>query len=143
MPRAFDLELERRWRVRLRTFERSGLSVREFCRSEAVEEYTFFWWRRELAKRDRLRKANRSVSLPPRQRRANRRANQKRRIDSASSLSNSQSRAFVPVQLISEPLSASCFELRLGACLLRMPTTIDEHALRQAIRVVRQEIAGC
>jgi hypothetical protein len=56
MPRAFDLNLERSWRERLQEFERCGLSVREYCRSQAIHEHTFFWWRRELAKRDRLRK---------------------------------------------------------------------------------------
>ena len=62
MPRAIDLELERRWRERLREFERGSLSVREFCRAEAIQEYTFFYWRRELAKRNRLRQTARSRS---------------------------------------------------------------------------------
>jgi hypothetical protein len=46
------------------------------------------------------------------------------------------------VQLISEPIGASCIEIRLGAWLLRVPTTIEEQPLRQAIRVVREEAAG-
>lgn len=56
MRRAFDLDLERNWRQRFQRFERSARSVREFCRGEAIREHTFFYWRRELAKRDRLRK---------------------------------------------------------------------------------------
>jgi hypothetical protein len=49
MPRGFDLNLERSWRGRLQEFQRSGLSVREYCRSQAIQEHTFFWWRRESA----------------------------------------------------------------------------------------------
>jgi hypothetical protein len=144
MPRAFDRGLERRWRERLRKFCQSGLSVREFCRSEAVEEYTFFWWRRELARRDRLSKTARLVPCRSRQRRAMGRSNQRRRREGDAALSNSQEgRAFVPVQLISEPLAPSCLEFRLGPCLIRVPTTVDEQVLRQAIRVVREEFARC
>jgi hypothetical protein len=55
MPRAFDLNLERSCRARFVEFQRSGLSVREYCRSRSIQEHTFFWWRRELARRDRLR----------------------------------------------------------------------------------------
>jgi hypothetical protein len=49
------MELEQRWRERFQEFNRSGLPVREYCRSRALKEHTFFWWRRALAKRDRLR----------------------------------------------------------------------------------------
>ncbi len=144
MPRAFDLDLERRWRKRLRKFRRCGLSVREFCRDEAVEEYTFFWWRRELARRDRLRSTVRSVPLRSRRRCGKRRAVQKRRVESECSPSNAHGgRAFVPVQLMAEPLPASCFEFRLGAGLLRVPATVEEQALRRAIRVLREEVARC
>ena len=187
MPRAFDLELERRWRERLREFERSGLAVREFCRDQHVPEYTFFWWRRELVKRDRLRQAARSSSrsmnakksIAGRQRHAarssplqsfrrqgTRRAIRRRRAEGQSSGRAElpgRTPAFVPVQLMAEPRGAkfrsddplmaeprgaeprgdSCMEFRIGACLVRVPTTIEERALRQAIRVAREEAAGC
>jgi len=142
MPRAIDLGLERLWRERFRAFQRSGLSVREFCRGEAIREHVFFYWQRELAKRDRLRHA--ASPVPRRSRsRANRR---RRRVNTESSSRTQPSRqaaAFVPMQVISEPLPTSCFEVRLGACLLRLPITIDEQTLRQAIRVVREEITRC
>ncbi len=166
MPRAFDLALERRWRERLRNFQRSGLSVREFCRSEAVQEHTFFWWRRELTRRDRVRKM-----APPGLRRARRGPTKRRRIhkpcdDGESATGQARGdgesatgqpcgdgesvrghapgrRAFVPVQLMAEPLPASCFEFRLGAGLLRVPDTVEEQALRRAIRVLREEVARC
>jgi hypothetical protein len=46
------------------------------------------------------------------------------------------------VQVIAEPLAAAWMEFRMGACLVRVPTTIDERALRQAIRVVREVVVG-
>jgi len=144
MPRAFDLKLERRWRERSQAFERSGLSVREFCRAEAIREHTFFYWRRELAKRDRLRQSGPSI---PVQHRLKPRANRRRRRMNGKSSSHAKpphrTSAFVPVQLISEPLGSECMEFRFGTCLVRMPTSIDERALRQVIRVLREEAAGC
>ena len=154
MPRAFDLDLERRWRERLREFERSGSSVREFCRLHGLQEYTFFWWRRELARRNRLRPSGQAT---PRRapkhratRRANhwatRRANRRYRANGESDSRAVQARrgcAFVPVQVITESLGDSCMEFRLGAGLVRVPTTIDELALRRAIRVLREEATGC
>ena len=142
MPRAFDMDLEQCWRERFREFKRSGLSVREYCRSHALREHTFFWWRRALAKRDRLRQAARLPRPQSAQCRRTPHAAQSRRAD-ASTKQPRRTPAFVPVLLVSEPICASCIEIRLGACLLRVPTTIGEQPLRQAIRIIREEAAGC
>src|SRR3954466_10396588 len=40
------------WRRVLARWKRSGLSVRAFCRAEGVNEPKFYWWRRELLRRD-------------------------------------------------------------------------------------------
>jgi hypothetical protein len=117
--------------------------VREFCRAEAIREHTFFYWRRELAKRDRLRQTGSSI---PGQHRSKLRANRRRRRVNGKSGSHAEpshrTSAFVPVQLISEPLGSGCMEFRFGTCHVRMPTTIDEQALRQVIRVLREEAAA-
>jgi hypothetical protein len=52
-----DLTLERLWRRRLSAWQRSGLTGREFCRRESLSEPSFYGWRRELARRDRVRAA--------------------------------------------------------------------------------------
>jgi hypothetical protein len=47
-----DAKKERRWRDVLARFARSGLGVRAFCRREELTESAFYFWRRELARRD-------------------------------------------------------------------------------------------
>jgi len=47
-----DLRLEARWRKRLARHERSGVTAREFCRRQALAESAFWFWKRELARRD-------------------------------------------------------------------------------------------
>jgi hypothetical protein len=51
--------------------------------------------------------------------------------------------AFLPVQIVAQPTGSTGIEIRWGKILLRVPTTIDERSLRQLIRVVREETAGC
>lgn len=48
-----DPELERRWRDLIARWERSDLTVRDFCADHRVSEPSFYGWRRELAARDR------------------------------------------------------------------------------------------
>ncbi len=47
-----DLEKEAAWRHRLEQHARSGQSVRAWCSQHRVTETAFYWWRRELARRD-------------------------------------------------------------------------------------------
>ena len=47
-----DPARERFWRRTIRQQEKSGLGVRDFCRREGLKDWTFRWWRQELARRD-------------------------------------------------------------------------------------------
>jgi hypothetical protein len=47
-----DPARERSWRRTIREQQRSGLSVRDFCRREGLKDWTFRWWRQELIRRD-------------------------------------------------------------------------------------------
>jgi hypothetical protein len=47
-----DAAKERTWRRLIGRQRKGRLSVREFCRAEALAESAFYFWRRELAKRD-------------------------------------------------------------------------------------------
>ena len=48
-----DPKLERRWRDLIARWERSDLTVRDFCSDCRISEPSFYAWRRELAARDR------------------------------------------------------------------------------------------
>ena len=47
-----DRQKEAAWRRRLNRHAKSGLSVRVWCRQHRVAQTAFYWWRRELARRD-------------------------------------------------------------------------------------------
>jgi hypothetical protein len=49
-----DPKLERRWRDLIARWERSDLTIRDFCSDHGVSEPRFYAWRRELARRDRV-----------------------------------------------------------------------------------------
>lgn len=46
-------EKERFWRRAIRRQRKSGLTVSAFCTAEGLKDWSFHWWRRELAKRNR------------------------------------------------------------------------------------------
>ena len=47
-----DPAREKFWRRAIRDQQRSGLSVRDFCRREGLKDGAFRWWRQELPRRD-------------------------------------------------------------------------------------------
>jgi hypothetical protein len=49
---ARDRQKEAAWRRRLGQQATSGQSVRAWCRERQVTENSFYWWRKELARRD-------------------------------------------------------------------------------------------
>lgn len=49
----FDKSKERFWRRIFRQWQRSGMSVRAFCRIHDLAEPSFYFWRSTLAERDR------------------------------------------------------------------------------------------
>jgi transposase len=49
-----DPAREKFWRRTIRDQQRSGLSVRDFCHRQGLKDWTFRWWRQELARRDQV-----------------------------------------------------------------------------------------
>ena len=47
-----DSRKESAWRRRLSRQAESGQSIRSWCREHQVTEAAFYWWRKELARRD-------------------------------------------------------------------------------------------
>lgn len=58
-----DPHKERHWRQFVEQWQGSGQSVRAFCAAHDLSEQSLYWWRRELAARDR--KAVYSAEAPP------------------------------------------------------------------------------
>ena len=46
-----NLKKEAFWRRAVAGQSRSGLSVKAWCRKQGLSESSFYWWRRELARR--------------------------------------------------------------------------------------------
>jgi hypothetical protein len=57
--RARDLKKEARWRKLVSAQQRSGLTVRQYCQENALAESAFWFWKRELARRDAEKPARR------------------------------------------------------------------------------------
>ena len=89
-----DADKERFWQGCVTRWRRSGLSVREFCRREALSEPSFYSWRRELARREE------GQAVPHRSSRPRFRSMQR-------------PTAFVPVQVIAPQAASSAVEIIL------------------------------
>ena len=50
-----DVEKERYWRRVIGEAARSGISIRRFCQQRKLKESQFYWWQRELKKRQEAR----------------------------------------------------------------------------------------
>ena len=100
---------EQQWRERLRRFDRSGLTVLEFCERESVSTAGFYAWRRRLAPDPLL------GSRPAR---------------------SAQRPLFVPVSVRS---AAAGVQIELpGGAIVRIPPAADERLLRCCIRAAAE-----
>lgn len=117
-------EKEAYWRKMLRRHQRSGLSVRQFCRGEGLSEAAFFSWRREIAKRDRegsSRVAGRS-SLQGK----------------SSKQAPKPSSAFIPLRLTGD--AASALELmHPRGHVLRIPPGFNPDCLQKVLELLDRE----
>jgi hypothetical protein len=115
------------WREVMKRQQVGGLSIRAFCRRERLKESAFYYWRRELARRDEegLTKRHR-----PRQRLRSGGAD--RPAGKQSPVKRTRAR-FLPVRLAQRPATIGV-ELALpSGAVLRMP---PEAAADEVARVV-------
>jgi hypothetical protein len=113
-----DADKERFWRECISRWRSSGLSVRDFCRREALSEPSFYSWRRELSQRE----ANRPVS---------------RR--SARPRPRPTTTAFMPVHVVASGSSDSAIEIVLPrGCRLRVRPGFDRATLETVLDLLEQ-----
>lgn len=114
---ARDLQKEAAWRQRVRRQAESGQSVRSWCRKHRVTEAAFYWWRRELARRDAERKPTTRRDLE----------------DSAAS--------FVPVHITETPAAdgdASIEIVLTGGWRVRISGPVNGQALADVLDVLER-----
>jgi len=112
-----DLRKERLWRQRLACWLRSGLTGRDFCRREHLQEGSFYSWKRVIAERDRELT---DPATPTR----------KRRRASSVCPSPSTSTDFVPVRVVATPI----LEVVVGTGqTVRVPPGFDAAHLRAVV----------
>lgn len=98
--KARNLQKEAAWRRRVRRHAESGQSVRAWCRRHGVAEAAFYWWRRELARRDSEQTpARRNVGRSPATRRGAEQLPSQRNMETHTA-------AFVPVCVSDAPARA-------------------------------------
>jgi transposase-like protein len=49
--RRSDPHKEQQWRSAVQEWQKSGQSIRDYCRAHGLRESTFYFWRRELVRR--------------------------------------------------------------------------------------------
>lgn len=110
-----DRSKELYWRRHVAGWRRSGLSIRDYCRSECLAEASFYAWRRVLT--ERARRGTTGSGKP---------------AAAAAALP-----AFVPVQLIEEASGAASLEVVLrGGRVVRVPEGFAAASLRELVAVL-------
>ena len=113
MANGRDPSREAFWRRTLRCRAKSGKSIAEFCASEDLAASAFYYWQREIQRRDAETQAEKS--------------------DSASGVT------FVPVQLLDDRNCAAPVEIVSGSgFVIRVSETATTDHLRRVLQAVSE-----
>ena len=122
-----DPALERAWRKRMREYEGSGLTIRQFCQQEDLVEHQFIWWRAELKRR---------ASEPARKKKPKRKAIPAKRADEPTRPAASE---FVPVHVEPSIVATPSVEIVLDQPpRIRVAPGFDTELLREVIDVLER-----
>jgi len=137
--RRSDPEKERYWRGLVQGHGGSGQSVREYCRQAGVRESAFYWWRRELARRNATRKTARSSAADESRRSGESNRRRKSRRDKPATATppghrrpSNDASPFVPIQLLASNgvEHAAAVEIYLGdGRVVRVGPGVDRQTL--------------
>jgi hypothetical protein len=105
-----DAQKERYWQDIVQRQERSGESIKAYCRRVGVTESAFYWWRRELSRRSVKHAVNEPAHKAAR---------------------------FLPVKVAGDNKADGGLELRLGTgCVLYLRSGFDRQALADVLAVL-------
>jgi hypothetical protein len=110
-----DSKREQIWRGHLEQQRSSGVTVRAYCLANALRETSFFYWKKEIARRDREAAPAAPASVAP-------------------------APAFVPVAVIDSPTARteSAIEIRLtGGLRVRVRSGCDRNLLADVLVMLR------
>lgn len=119
-----DLSLQRAWRGRIRRYERSGLTIQQFCEQEGLVAHQLAWWRRELKRR--AAEDGRGKKKAAKERKQGKRAKQRQ-----------ATAAFVPVQVTPSLQTQAPIEIVLDRPLrIAVAAGFDAELLAEVVRVL-------
>lgn len=128
-----SVEKEAFWKLAVDEWRQAGTSVREFCRSNGLKESAFYFWRRELAKRQGLATAE-SGTRPAR--------TSAPKLETPPAASLSPTAMFLPLTLRSQETAASeiseagAIEIVSGHHRVRVSPGFDEETLSRLLRLL-------
>lgn len=129
---------EQQWQATVRQWQRSGQSVREFCRVQRLKESAFYFWRGELARRGRMVPAGgEGDERPPVKgaRRSTRSSAPRRQTPRA----RQDQAGFLPVRVVlgHRQAAASGVEIVVGdSRVVRVQPGFDRQVLAEVLRVL-------
>jgi len=137
------------WRRMVRQQASSGMSVRAWCRQQNINESGFYWWRRELARRDAERPptSRHNVGQTPSARRGAKGTPRKRSFAKSDRPTVEASKAsFIPVQIAIDSSAhndAGHIEIMLadGRCI-RIHGSVDRQVLTDVLDVLASASAA-
>jgi transposase len=114
-----DAGKERAWRRHIAGWQRSGMSIRDYCAAEGLAEHNFHAWRKTLAERDR------------------REAPRAKRSQSSTAIP-----AFVPIHVVNDEATSSpggAVEVLLAnGRVLRIRADFDPQVVRQLLALLEE-----
>jgi transposase-like protein len=122
MGKVRDKRKEAFWRRTVRRQGQSGLTVRAFCREHELRETAFYFWRRELARRDATDR-RRAAWLPVRR----------------ATPADQRRAAFMPVQVLQEAPAPAGGRIEIvlsGDRRVHVAAPVDRRALADVVAVL-------
>lgn len=135
-----DRGLERSWRRIVRDQQASPFTVRAFCEQHGLAESAFFYWRRELKRRDA---EPRSVRAPRKSSRQTAAKDSPRFVSVVVGEALEPSEPASPSTMPTSPVrSGAVIDLvHPGGLVIRVPNGCDAAALRMILDVLNERVA--
>jgi hypothetical protein len=127
---------ERHWRGLIEKQRRSGLTARQFCLNEGLDESSFYHWRRELRMRDLERSLAAEQATTSNEKSLARHHDKSQAIE-RNSVHPSESPVFMPIRVTEDRRAYLEVVLECGTTL-RVPAGFDRDTLANVLDVLER-----